>query len=160
MGKCKMEKLIAGVLKYSESDDYDEACEEWEFMHLEMGSAPKCVCTTNIEKNFYLINPINSNVIILGSSCVKNFRNEEVRMLARRAENKLYGKLCSCGKTKIKENEYCRGCSKKVKFGKHKGKTMGYVYDNEKSYCAFVSEKFSYGDFYIYIRIRNQNEMA
>jgi hypothetical protein len=160
MGKCKIDKLIKKVLEQSESNDYDIACEEWDFRSVTNGDAcAKCACTTPIKHNFNITNKKNQNKLILGSSCIENFNNETVKAYARTAEKKIKGTLCGCGKGKVSQNNYCRGCSKRIKGGKYTGLTMGYVYDNHTSYCTFIRDKFSYGGFLAYLIEREKNDL-
>ena len=60
----------------------DECVNEWRLYHyLIMPKESKCICGVNIDKNFIIKNNINDNELIVGSTCVRKFMNNNNELL-------------------------------------------------------------------------------
>jgi hypothetical protein len=110
----------AVLLYNSDSIDINEAIDEWIYDIKPVDETDQCICTHAIQQNFYIINTINNNRLIIGSDCINKFLNENVKDIHQLCEKigKYKGdkRLCrSCCNFKISDDKsehikYCKSC--------------------------------------------------
>jgi hypothetical protein len=72
-------KFIAVIVYYSESLNYIDSIEEWDLLIKENETiSNNCICSQNIEYNYLIKNKLNSNILVIGSSCITKFCNDDV----------------------------------------------------------------------------------
>lgn len=113
--------------------------QEWELVMKCHGAASQCICTHQIEENYFIINKITREQCIIGSDCVQRWLNPKLNC-------KGCDKPLGCIMQRIKKQEfYCRSCktlkqktvdqfsSWKIAYpGPWKGKTFCKVSENEE----------------------------
>lgn len=65
------------LLHYSESEEYDDALEEWTMIsnkYIPIKKQGRCICSNRITRRFFIVNKLNDNVLCLGSSCINKFK--------------------------------------------------------------------------------------
>ena len=70
-------KFKTVLLNYSESEEYEEALEEWTIIsskYVARKKCSRCICSNKINKRFFIVNKLNSNVLCLGSTCINKFK--------------------------------------------------------------------------------------
>ena len=75
--KSMPDKFKIVLLNYSESEDYEEALNEWLIVSKDCYIKERhsyCICSNKISRKFYIVNEINGNVLCLGSSCISKFK--------------------------------------------------------------------------------------
>ena len=72
-------KFIAVIVYYSESLNYVDSIEEWDLLIKENETiSNNCICSQNIEYNYLIKNKLNNNILVIGSSCITKFCNDDV----------------------------------------------------------------------------------
>lgn len=70
-------KFKTVLLYYSESEEYEEALEEWTVISSKYIARKKyssCICSNKINRRFFIVNKLNNNVLCLGSTCINKFK--------------------------------------------------------------------------------------
>lgn len=98
---AELGKVCYLLTKYSDSETYEEAIEEWNEVELvEAANTSKCICGQNIEKQYFVKNACNGNVLCLGSDCIETLGNEiltdSVRILKKTEKESTKHRICGC----------------------------------------------------------------
>lgn len=76
-GNSMSERFIAVIAYYSEL--INDAIEEWDLYNKESKiTINNCICSQNIEYNYFIKNKYNNNILVIGSSCISKFCNDDV----------------------------------------------------------------------------------
>ena len=120
--------LIKTIIDKSESNDYCEAINEWNLRWVDDrgGLESNCECGVRIRYKFHIENKKNENKLVLGSHCIKRLPNKE-------QNPDLDVDLKDCFKGSKLE-------SKKINFGKYKGKSFKFIIDNDDNYSKWLME--------------------
>jgi len=74
--------FINELIECSESDIYDDALDEWEFISktVLLHEHNKCICGKKIKILYNIVNSKNDNNLIVGSVCIKKFMKNNHRL--------------------------------------------------------------------------------
>lgn len=103
-----------------------------------------CECTHWIMQNCYVMHSETKKVLVIGNCCIKHFQIKkkcsECKKVHRRTKNNLCIDCDIKHKTENKEKDNL--ISTKLNFGKYKGFSIGYVYENDLDYLNWIYKNF------------------
>jgi len=116
-------KFVAVIIYYSKSLNYNNAIQEWILITKEnKNSSKNCICSQNIEYNYFIKNKINNKILIIGSSCITKFCNDDITNMHRISSKKrkydgdkrMCQNCCNYKISSTKENyvTFCKSCYK------------------------------------------------
>lgn len=106
MEKSDYKKLVVELIDNSTTDNWEEASLEWYFSHCIESSNGTCLCGHKLHNLYYIVNSINSKELIVGSSCVKKFENQELRLAVASVEREILEKRKEAKRLESIANKY------------------------------------------------------
>lgn len=76
--KSNHKKLIINIIENSINKEWDKAKNEWYCYNLKEDEDGICVCGHHLKNLYYIKNKHNDISLIVGSSCVKKFKNNQM----------------------------------------------------------------------------------
>lgn len=121
-------QIIIQCYSTDQSLPLDQCLSEWYIIHARKTSQsenfkPRCCCSQDIERLYFVQNSLNGNILLVGGECIKKFGSDSLKT-ERQIISKFYRKCEHCDKltffTQI-VGGCCPNCSKHA--------------ENEKRYC-------------------------
>lgn len=81
-------KLMEEVITNSKSDTWEEAKKEWRCIGVSEGEGNECLCGHFIINEYHIQNKQSKKTLIVGSSCVKKFKEKEMTDYVKLQEKK------------------------------------------------------------------------
>jgi hypothetical protein len=69
-------KFETVLLNYSETEEYEDALQEWIIVSniSTKKNHSRCICSKPITRRYFILNELNGNVLCIGSSCIGKFK--------------------------------------------------------------------------------------
>ena len=98
-------KMRTALGKLSASQEWPASALEWKFGHIERdGTVGQCLCGHPLDHNCYIINTLNDNEAVVGTSCMEKFLGEANPMLGSD-----YKRAWAAYKQRCRENNVSMG---------------------------------------------------
>ena len=111
----------------------------------------KCACGHVITKNCHIRNLNTNEIKVVGNCCIKKWNIEKKCIKCNEAHHRRDYIICgSCEKEeceeKKREEKLLKIGNKIISFGKHKNKTIKFIYKNYIGYAKWCFDKFDIDD--------------
>jgi hypothetical protein len=136
-------KFKEELFKFSENKDYNEALKEW-FLIYTTKKDNNCICGHHIIKNCIFKNKHNSNIITIGSTCVKKFFNQdysdmfEIKNILTKYSHKL---LLLCKENKIINDFEYNFIDYLPTFKKYSEKQTNIFFKIHEKICIYLTKE-------------------
>lgn len=121
--KSKPQRFKAVICSKSTNDDYESAILEWDMIKEEdyYFHESHCICSHDIEDNYFIKNKNNGKILVIGSECIKKFGTrdmvDEHKLMNKIANYEGDKRACiNCGNHRIAYDDswkkLCKPCYK------------------------------------------------
>lgn len=100
----------------------------------------ECECSHWIKQNCYVRNIKTKDILVIGNCCIKHFKITKKCSSCNKEHKRTKSTICSDCDKQIKKKDKLKSTT--LNFGKYKGFSIGYVYENDLDYLNWIYKNF------------------